>query len=129
MNERTVKHFNAGKRVLRYLPHTISLRLFYPLASNTILVGETDGDWSVDVNDRRLTKGYHFKLGDNGGSVSWQVKKQPTVSLSSCEADYQGSAAAVREAISLQGYEQCEPTTMGEDNQSCIKFAIFSQAS
>ena len=81
------------------------------------------------MNDRRSTTGYYFKLGDSGGSVSWQVKKQPTVSLSSCEAEYQGLAAAVQEAIFLRallrelGYEQFEPTTIGEDNQSCIKLA------
>ena len=86
----TVEHFNAGKRVLRYLKHTKSLRLFFSSTSNSTLVGETDSDWSGDVNDRRSTKGYYFMLGDNGGSVSWQVKKQPTMSLSSCEAKYQG---------------------------------------
>ena len=81
------------------------------------------------MNDRRSTTGYCFKLGDSGVSVSWQVKKQPTVSLSSCEAEYQGLAAAVQEAIFLRGllremgYEQFEPTTIGEDNQSCIKLA------
>ena len=64
-----------------------------------------------------------------GGSLSWQVKKQATVSLSSCEAEYQGLAFAVQEAIFLRGllkelgYEQCEPTTIGEDNQSCINLA------
>ena len=82
------------------------------------------------MDDRgRSTTGYYIKLGDSGGSVSWQVKKQPTVSLSSCEAEYQGLAAAVQEAIFLRGllrelgYEQFEPTTIGEDNQSCIKLA------
>ena len=129
MNDPTVEHFNAGKRVLRYLQYTESLRLFFPSTSDSTLVGETDADWSGDVNDRRSPTGYYFKLGDSGGSVSWQVKKQPTVSFSSCEADYQGLAAAVQEAIFLRGllrvlgYEQFEPTTVGGDNQSCIKLA------
>ena len=129
MNDPPVEHFNAGKRVLRYLQHNKSLRLFFPSTSDSTLVGETDADWSGDVNDRRSTTGYYFKLGDSGGSVSWQVRKQPTVSLSSCEAEYQGLAAAVQAAIFLRGflselgYEQFEPTTIGEDNQSCIKLA------
>ena len=52
-----------------------------------------------------------------------------TVSLSSSEAEYQGLAAAVQEAIFLRGlfrelgYEQFEPKTIGEDNQSRIKLA------
>ena len=70
MNDPTVEHFNAGKRVLRYLQHNKSLRLFFPSTSNCTLVGETDADWSGDVNDRRLTTGYFFKLGDSGGSIA-----------------------------------------------------------
>ena len=44
--------------------------------------------------------------------------KQPTVSLSYCEAENQGLAAAVQEAIFLccifkeLGYEQCKPTSI-----------------
>ena len=58
MNDPTVEHFNAVKRVLRYLQHTKSLRLFFPSTSNSTLVGEIDADWSGDVNDRRSTTGY-----------------------------------------------------------------------
>ena len=129
MNDPTVEHFRAGKRVLRYLQQTKSLRLFFTSTRNTTLVGETDADRSGDVNDRRSTTGYYFKLGDIGGSVIWQIRKQQTVSLSSCEAEYQRLAAAVQEAIFLRGLlvelgcEQCEPTTIVEDNQSCIKLA------
>ena len=129
MNDPTFQHFNAGKRVLRYLQHTKSLRLFFPSTSNSTLVGETNANWSGDVNDRRSTTGYYFQLGDSRRSVSWQVKKQPTVSLSSCGAEYQGLAATVQEAIFLRGllrelgYEWFEPTTIGEGNQSCIKLA------
>ncbi|XP_075247005.1 uncharacterized protein LOC142340316 [Convolutriloba macropyga] len=129
MNDPTVEHFIAGKRVLRYLKHTKSRRLFFPSTSNSTLVGETDSDWSGNVIDIRSTTGIYFKLGDSGGSVSCQIKKHPTVSLSSCKAEYQGLAAEVQEAIFLRGllkelgYEQCEPTTIGENNQSCIKLA------
>ena len=129
MNDRSFEHFNAAKFVLRYLQHTKPLRLFFPTISNSTLVGETDAVWSGDVNDRRSTARYYFKLGDSWGSVSWQVKKQPKVSLSSCEAEYKGLAIGVQEAIFLRGllrklvYEQFEPTTIGEANQSCIKLA------
>ena len=103
MNDPTIEHFNADKRVLRFLQHTKSLRLFFPSISNSTLVGKTDVDWSGDVNDRRSTTGYYFNLGDSGGSVSWQVKKHSRVSLSSCEAENQSLAAAVQEAIFLPG--------------------------
>ena len=81
------------------------------------------------IDDRRSTTGYFFKLGLSGGAVSWQTKKQQTVALSLCEAEYQGLVAAVQEATFLRsllcemGYEQSQPAIIGEDNQSCIKLA------
>ena len=129
MNSPTSAHWAAGKRVLRYLQHSKTLRLTYPSNTNLKLIGETDADWSGDVNDRRSTTGYYFKLGFSGGAISWQVRKQTTVSLSSCEAEYQGLSCAVQEAVFLRnlleeiGYKQTEATEIGEDNQSCIKIA------
>ena len=95
MNNPTVERINAGKRLLRQLQHTKSLIPFFPSTSNSTLFGKSDADWSGDVNERRSTTGYYFKLGDDGESVNWQVKKQPTVSLSSCEVEYQSLASAV----------------------------------
>ena len=120
--------FKNAKRVLRRLQHTKYLRLFLSSTSKSTLVGKTDANWNGGVNDRRSTTRYYFKLRDSGGSVIWQVKKQPTVSRSSCEAEFQGLANAVQEAILRGfprelGYEQCELTTIGEDNQNCINLA------
>ena len=123
MDKPTNTHWLAGKRVLRYLQATKSRD------SDFNLHGESDADWSGDHDGRRSTTGYFFKLGLSGGAVSWQTKKQQTVALSSCEAEYQGLAAAVQEATFLRsllcemGYEQSQPTIIAEDNQSCIKLA------
>ena len=129
MDKPTNTHWLAGKRVLRYLQATKSLKLVYSRDGEFNLHGKSDADWSGDHDDRRSTTGYFFKLGLSGGAVSWQTKKQQTVALSSCEAEYQGLAGAVQEAIFLRsllcemGYEQTQPTIIGEDNQSCIKLA------
>lgn len=91
------------------------------------LIGDADADWSGDLDDRKSTTGYYFKFEGNGAAISWEVKKQATVALSSTEAEYQAMAAAVQEAIYLRsvmkdfGYPVKEPTQIGEDNQSCIK--------
>ena len=95
MDKPANSHWLAGKRVLRYLQATKSLKLVYPRDSDYNLTGGSDADWSGDPDDERSTIGYFFKLGFNGGAVSWQNKKQQTVALSSCEAEYQGLAAAV----------------------------------
>ena len=129
MDKPANSHWLAGKRVLRYLQATKSLKLVYPRDSDHNLTGESDADWSGDHDDRRSTTGYFFKMGFSGGAVSWQTKKQQTVALSSCEAEYQGLAAAVQEATFLRslmcemGYQQMQATVIGEDNQSCIKLA------
>ena len=91
------------------------------------LVGDVDADRSGDLDDRKSTTGYYFKFQGNGAAISWGVKKQSTVALSSTEAEHQAMAAAVQEAIYLRslmndfGYPIKEPTQIGEDNQSCIK--------
>ena len=92
----------AGKHVLRYLNGTSDLKLTYSRHASTRLVGAADADWNGDSNDRRSTTGFYFKLEGTGGAVSWSVKKQQTVSLSSSEAEYQSMAAAVQEALYLR---------------------------
>jgi hypothetical protein len=64
-------------------------------------MGDSNADWSRDLNDRRSRTGYYFKLEGDGGAISWEVKKQATVALSSTEVEYQAMAAAVQKAIYL----------------------------
>ena len=82
MDKPSNTHWLAGKRVLRYLQATKSLKLFYSRDSDFNLHRESDAAWSGDHDDRRSTTGYFFKLGLSGGAVSWQTKKQQTVALS-----------------------------------------------
>ena len=46
----------------------------------------SDSDWAGDVEDRKSTFDYVFKV--VGGSISWGSKKQSSVSLSTSEAEY-----------------------------------------
>ena len=62
----------AVKRILRYLKETINLGLKY--------------EKSVDLDDRHSTSGNLFLMA--GGAISWFSKKQPTVALSTAEAEY-----------------------------------------
>jgi hypothetical protein len=71
-----MSHWKAAKHVLRYLKGTINLRLTFLKNSNVKLIGDSDADWSGDLNDRRSTTGYYFKFEGDGGAISWEVKKR-----------------------------------------------------
>nr|P0CV72.1 RecName: Full=Secreted RxLR effector protein 161; Flags: Precursor [Plasmopara viticola] len=92
-------HWQALKRVLRYLQSTQTYGLEFTRAGTAKLVGYSDADWAGDVESRRSTSGYLFKL--NGGCVSWRSKKQRTVALSSTEDEYMALSEATQEAVWL----------------------------
>lgn len=93
-------HWNAAKRVLRYLKGTLDLGLTYFDNGNS-LTGYTDADWANDHVDRKSYSGFIFKLCN--GPVAWEAKKQPCVSLSSTEAEYVSITCAAKEAVFLKG--------------------------
>ena len=123
----TNQHWLCGKQILRYLQGSKGLKLIYTKEATYDLVGESDADWSGDVNDRKSTTGYYIELNGRGAALSWGVKKQATVALSSSEAEYQGMAAAVQEALCLKqlleefGIQQNRPIAIGDDKQGCIR--------
>lgn len=122
-------HLTAAKQVLRYLKGTADVGLQYGpnTLDNLQLVGYTDADWAGDANDRKSVSGFVFLLG--GNIISWGAKKQPTVALSSMEAEYMALSHATREAIWLRnelgelGIVQDGPTPVYVDNQGTIAFS------
>ena len=94
---------------------------------NLKLVAYSDSDWAADINDRRSTTGYCFSLTDEGPLISWKSKKQATVALSTCEAEYMALAATTQESLYLvqlmSGMDndcQYAPDNISEDNQGTI---------
>lgn len=89
------------------------------------LIGFADANYGENRIDRKSNSGFVFKL--NGGVVSWTCRKQKCVSLSSTEAELISLCEAIKEAIWLQNIlfdlkrSENKPTTIYEDNQSCIK--------
>ena len=129
-------HWTGVKRLLRYLKGTIDYKLTYtgsPSSSVSIrsfpaLSGYCDADWGSDLNDRRSITGYVFTLA--GGAISWQSKKQPTVALSSVEAEYMASTQATKEALWWRtflnelGFNSSEsPIQLFSDSQGSIALA------
>ncbi|XP_014489924.1 uncharacterized protein LOC106752705 [Vigna radiata var. radiata] len=95
----TTDHFQAVKRILRYVKGTMSYGLSFTRGASPNVLGYSDADWARCIETRRSTYGYSIFLGDN--LVSWSAKKQPTVARSSCESEYRAMANAAAELIWL----------------------------
>lgn len=126
-------HWDAALHVLRYLRGTTNLGITYSAHARTTVAGmeskscpvsHCDADWAGDQSTRRSTTGYVFTLA--GGALSWRSRLQPTVALSSTEAEYRAITEAgqellwLRKMMSRLGFEDPEPTTLQIDNLGAI---------
>ena len=91
------------------------------------MIGFSDADWAGDVDSRRSTSGYVFKIGDS--TISWCSKRQVTVAKSSTEAEYVALSIASQEAIWLRqlmndiAHKITSPTIIYEDNNGAIELS------
>ncbi|CAI7803929.1 unnamed protein product [Closterium sp. NIES-54] len=86
-------HWDAAKRVLRYLCSTSGMGLVLGGWARVVLTGHADASWVDDLATQRSSQGYTFSLGS--GSVSWRSTRSSSVLSSSCEAEiYVGAMAA-----------------------------------
>ncbi|KAL2327521.1 hypothetical protein Fmac_020948 [Flemingia macrophylla] len=79
-------HLKVVKRIFRYLKGTINLGMCFRRSQDFSLLGYCDADYAGDRWERKSTSGgCHFM-----GSclVSWTSKRQSTIVLSTCEAEY-----------------------------------------
>ena len=94
--------FTMLKHVFRYILGTLDYCLSFTKSSNGLqLAAYSDSDWAGSRSDRKSTSGYVFTLNHEGPAISWKSKKQDSVALSTCEAEYMAASAAAQEAIYL----------------------------
>ena len=130
----TNAHLNMAKNVLRYIKNTLNFCLRFMKGKGQMeLSGCSDSDWGGS-EDRRSITGYCFQLSVNGRNVndsliSWKSKKQQTVALSTCEAEYMALATAIQEAKFLRqllaDMQGCDVKSVNihVDNQGAISLA------
>lgn len=93
-------HWNAVKRVLKYLKGTVDFGLIFESKPNLELLAYSDADYAGDVETRKSTSGSVFKLG--GNTISWYSQKQKSVALSTTESEFIAAAEAIKELIWLR---------------------------
>ncbi|KAJ0545685.1 putative RNA-directed DNA polymerase [Helianthus annuus] len=100
MHAPTQLHWQALKRVLRYLKGTIYHGLFLNRGSPIQLQAFTDSDWGGIADGGRSTTAYIIYLGSN--IISWRSARQKSVSRSSTEAEYKALANGAAEVSWVQ---------------------------
>ncbi|KAM1899939.1 hypothetical protein ACFX14_028942 [Malus domestica] len=95
-------HWNAAKRILRYLQRTKDHMLVYKRTESLVLEGYSDSDFAGCPNDMKSTTGYIFLMAC--GAVSWKAVKQGTVAASTMVAEYLSVCETVNQAIWLKNF-------------------------
>ncbi|CAI7812274.1 unnamed protein product [Closterium sp. NIES-53] len=85
-------HWDATKRVLRYLCSTSGLGLVLGGRGSVVLTGHSVASWADDKATQRSSQGYTFSLGS--GSVSWRSTRSSSMLGSSCEVEIYAGAMA-----------------------------------
>jgi hypothetical protein len=99
-------HVRAVRQIFRYLSGTRHYGLLFQRQDDTVtdqplsLIGYADADWGGCTETGRSTTGALITLG--GCVIDWSSKRQTTVALSSCEAEYMAVAATLQSLMWLQ---------------------------
>ena len=122
MAKPTPELHQAALRVLRYLHRTRHLGLRYEMSEED-LKGYSDSDWAV----KHSISGSVFIWGR--AAINWSCKKQPSVALSSCEAEIMAASESSKDAVYFSrfltelGLGSSTPPALGVDNQGAIDLA------
>ncbi|CAI7821648.1 unnamed protein product [Closterium sp. NIES-54] len=117
-------HWDAAKRVLRYLYSTLGMGLVLGGRGPIVLTGHADASWVDDSATQRSSHGYTFSL--DSGSVSWRSTRSSSVFSSSCEAEIYAGAMAAQELRWLTylltdlGEQPRSPLVLYVDNKAMI---------
>ena len=125
VNRPTPAAIAAMKRLLRFLARDHHQGLTYTAGGNAEMQTYTDSDWGDCPGTGRSTTGYCIMLA--GAAIDWKSKLQPTVAMSTVEAEAMALCAGVQETDYLRGlrlelhpnWTKLKPTEMFVDNKGC----------
>jgi hypothetical protein len=90
-----------------------------------------DAEWTGDLDSRRSTTGYVVYAA--GGPISWQLKLQSTIAVSTMEAEYMAALLWCYLRVNLPGptrgvlselwFDYIDPMILHMDSQSAMAFA------
>ncbi|MBW0546946.1 hypothetical protein O181_086661, partial [Austropuccinia psidii MF-1] len=103
-----IGHWNAFLHVLSYLKGTSDLGLLYVSKGDSGLCAYSDADWGNCKQTRQSATG--FTISFNNCLIIWKTCKQPTVSLSTAEAEYK--------ALTDLSTEGCINTASSDSNSN-----------
>ena len=102
MSNPSEEHFKALNRIWQYIRTTQNKGILYKGDLEPSIDGYIDSDWGGDYSTRKSTTGYIFLIGNS--PISWSLKLQKSVALSSCEAEYMALKEASKELIWLKSF-------------------------
>ncbi|CAI7729720.1 unnamed protein product [Closterium sp. NIES-54] len=117
-------HWDAAKRVLRYLCSTSGMGLVLVGRGPVVLTGHADASWAHNSATQWSASGYTFSL--CSGYVSWRSAHSSSVLSSSCEAEIYAGALAAQELRWLTymqsdlGEQPRSPPVLYVDNKAMV---------
>ncbi|GBP07332.1 Retrovirus-related Pol polyprotein from transposon TNT 1-94 [Eumeta japonica] len=118
--------WNELKRVMKYLKGTKGLKLCVGSKSSLQLKGFADADWAGELDGRKSTSGFIFKLGD--AVISYASRKQANVTLSSTEAEFVSLAEASQEFLFISQLMEEFQVDVGNPRHNLIEREIIAAA-
>nr|XP_016452562.1 PREDICTED: uncharacterized mitochondrial protein AtMg00810-like [Nicotiana tabacum] len=100
METPTTSYLKVAKRILRHNKGTLDYGILYSSSKESKFVGYCYSDWAGDIDDQKSTTGFVFFLGNS--TFTWNSKKQPIVTLSTCEVEHVASCSCVCHEIWLR---------------------------
>jgi hypothetical protein len=118
-------HWQAIKRVFRYLRETHQMRLIFR-ETLKFLKNYTNSNWTENQNIRRSISKYAFNV--NSEVINWFSKRQSIMTLSICEIEYTEQTSIAKKIIWLRNLmtqltcdvEYSQTIIIYEDNQDVI---------